>query len=652
MTIANLMLVAQEKEIANFIASGDRAFESKNYYGAAKMYEAALKFNERMYDVVWKAGQAYRFDNDYVRAAMHYRYLSDIIPEKYPEAIFYYAEMLKANEEFIKAQYFFQKYLEINDIDSLNLNVIKAKAELLHCEYAWKMYYNPNGIKLIQCDSSINSVYSDFSSGFINDSTIVFASIKPLEDTINDYKSRLYKKHFFDPESKAQLFAPFDSFDQYDIANPHFTENGKIMYFTLSDYFDGGYTYIYSSKLIEDKWATPIMLPSKINYPNSNSTHPFVAARENKPDVLIWSSDRPGGEGGYDLYYCELLPDNTWGFVRNLGRPIFDDTRFLDFFDTTSVVNTAGNEITPFYNIKDSLLYFSSNWHQNIGGYDIFSIKGNFRVWDSLQNLGFPTNSAQNDFYYKIYPNSYVAILASNRKSSFAVEQQSCCNDLFYHELDKEITEEIIEEQKIEILTTRTKLLVPIALYFHNDEPVPNSWDTITELNYTTTYYNYIAMKDQYRSRYSTGLSKKEKPIAMDSVDYYFSYYVEENYNKLLEFTNLMRELLESGQKIVVTIKGYTSPLNTVEYNNNLAKRRISSLVNYFDEWENGCFREYVLSGMIEYEFVAFGKTLSDGKVSDDPNDPRNSIYSPAASRERRIEIIAVSVEKLEQKTN
>jgi len=112
-----------------------------------------------------------------------------------------------------------------------------------------------------------------------------------------------------------------------------------------------------------------------------------------------------------------------------------------------------------------------------------------------------------------------------------------------------------------------------------------------------------------------------------------------------------MKELLLSGQKIVVTIKGYTSPLNTVEYNNNLAKRRISSLVNYFYEWENGFFREYIESGMIEYEFVAFGKTLSDGKVSDDPNDPRNSIYSPAASRERRIEIIAVSVEEIEQNT-
>jgi hypothetical protein len=284
-----------------------------------------------------------------------------------------------------------------------------------------------------------------------------------------------------------------------------------------------------------------------------------------------------------------------------------------------------------------------------MGGYDIFKVKGNFRVWDTIKNMGYPLNSAQNDFYYKIYPEQYVAFLSSNRKSAFAQSHQSCCNDIFYHDIEKIITEEVIEVQRIEILTERTKLLVPIALYFHNDQPGPNSMDTITELNYSTTFIDYMKLQEDYRKNFSKGLPKNDKLVAIDSVDYYFSYYVQDNYNKLLEFTSLMKELLAEGQKIVITIKGYTSPLNTVEYNNNLAKRRIASLVNYFAEYESGVFLPFIESGMITYEFVAFGKTLSDGKVSDDPNDPRNSIYSPAASRERRIEIIAVSVESVEQ---
>lgn len=640
----------QDKEISNLIASADKAFKEKNYYGAAMLYEDALKYNQRMYDVVMKAADSYRMDNDYVRAAVHYRYLADKIPEKYPEAMFYYAMMLKANEEFVKAQYFFKRYMEISGLDNANLFYVRAEEELVNCEFAWKMFNHPNGYRVTQCDSSINSVYSDFSTGFYDDSTLVFSSIKPINDTIHDYKSRVFKINFFsNSDSIAILFDENINIQGFDISNPHFNKKSDRLYFTVSDYYKGGNTYIYMSKLVDGIWRQAEKLPEIINKPGYNSTHPYLVERNNKTDIFLWSSDRPEGEGGFDLYFCELLPDGNWGFARNIGRPVFDDTRYLNFFDTTSVINTPGNEITPFYNPSDSLLYFSSDWHQNMGGYDIFKVKGNFRVWDTIKNVGYPLNSAQNDFYYRIYPEQYVAFLTSNRKSAFALSHQSCCNDIYYHDIEREIKEEDIEEQRIEILTERTKLLVPIALYFHNDQPGPNSWDTVTELNYSTTYFKYMELQEEYRKNYSKGLSKTDKAIAIDSVDYYFSYYVQDNYNKLLEFSSLMRELLKEGKKIVVTIKGYTSPLNTVEYNNNLAKRRISSLVNYFTEYEGGVFLEYIKSGMITYEFVAFGKTFSAGKVSDDPNDPRNSIFSPAASRERRIEIIAISVENVVQ---
>jgi hypothetical protein len=643
-------LLCQDKEISNLIASADKAFKEKNYFGAAKLYEEALQYNQRMYDIVLNAADAYRLDNDYIKAAVHYRYLADKVPDKYPDAIFFYASMIKANEEFVRAQYFFQKYLDINGLDSLNHFVMRARNEIVNCEMAWKMFNRPNGYNVVQCDSVINSIYSDFSTGFASDSVLYFASIKPLVDSIKDFKSRLYKLNFFNNDNnQAVLVDETINLPGFDISNPHFNNAKDKVYFTISDYYKGGHTFIYSSDFVDGVWSEPIKLPDFINKPGCNSTHPYLAERAEKTNVFLWSSDRSEGEGGYDLYYCEILPDNSWGYARNLGRPIFDDTRFLDFFDTTSVVNTPGNEITPFYNPDDSVLYFSSDWHQNMGGYDIFKVKGNFRVWDTIINMGYPLNSAQNDFYYKIYPEQYVAFLSSNRKSAFAQSHQSCCNDIYYHDIEKIITEEVIEVQRIEILTERTKLLVPIALYFHNDQPGPNSMDTVTELNYSTTFVDYMKLQEDYRKNYSKGLPKNDKLVAIDSVDYYFSYYVQDNYNKLLEFTSLMKELLAEGQRIVITIKGYTSPLNTVEYNNNLAKRRIASLVNYFAEYESGVFLPYIELGMITYEFVAFGKTLSDGKVSDDPNDPRNSIYSPAASRERRIEIIAVSVESVEQ---
>jgi outer membrane protein OmpA-like peptidoglycan-associated protein len=154
-----------------------------------------------------------------------------------------------------------------------------------------------------------------------------------------------------------------------------------------------------------------------------------------------------------------------------------------------------------------------------------------------------------------------------------------------------------------------------------------------------------MQMQDKYRREFSKGLDRTRREEAVDSIDNFFAGKVEENYNRLIEFTKMMKELLESGQKVAITIKGFTSPLNTVEYNNNLAKRRISSLVNFFDEYESGVFRQYIENGQIEYKFVAFGKTMAAANVSDDRNDQRNSVYNPAAARERRIEIIAIEIE-------
>jgi outer membrane protein OmpA-like peptidoglycan-associated protein len=104
----------------------------------------------------------------------------------------------------------------------------------------------------------------------------------------------------------------------------------------------------------------------------------------------------------------------------------------------------------------------------------------------------------------------------------------------------------------------------------------------------------------------------------------------------------LMEELLKDNQKITMTIKGYTSPLNTPEYNLNLAKRRISSLDNYVRKYKNGIFIPYIKSKQLRIETVPFGETQVSNNISDDPNDRRNSVYNPLAAKERKIKVIAV----------
>lgn len=642
--------MAQNRDVNNLVFSGDNAVKQKNFYGATKLYEEALKQDGKMYDVVWKTAEAYRMDNDYANALVHYKTLVDKAEDKYPNATYHYAQMLKSNEDFMRAQYFFKRFITLSKKDGFKGDKTyaeQAEQEILNCEYAWKQQNHPQAVEIKHADDGMNSVYSDFGAS-LSGGKVLFSSIRPENDSVKTYTSKIYS-------TEVNNFAEVASVDinvlaPADISNPYISNDGKKMYFSITDDFANGNTYIYMCTRNGDGWSEPQKLPDKINTPGYNSTQPYLVEYGSRPDILLWSSNRPGGEGGYDIYSCEILPDGSFGSVKNIGRPIIEDERFAEFTDTVSMINTPGDEITPFYNLIDSTLYFSSNHYKTIGAFDIFAVKGNFRVWSEIQNLGYPINSAQNDIYYKIYPEEGIAFLTSNRKGALAQTHQSCCNDIFYHNIEKFVSEEerIAMETEIRIatLTQRTRLLVPISLYFHNDIPNPNSWDTVTNQNYSDTYFSYMQMQEKYRREFSKGLDRIRREQATDSIDVFFSNMVEENYNRLIEFTKMMKELLESGQKVAITIKGFTSPLNTVEYNNNLAKRRISSLVNYFNEYENGVLRQYIENGQIEYKFVAFGKTMAAANVSDDRSDQRNSVYNPAAARERRIEIIAVEIER------
>jgi len=104
----------------------------------------------------------------------------------------------------------------------------------------------------------------------------------------------------------------------------------------------------------------------------------------------------------------------------------------------------------------------------------------------------------------------------------------------------------------------------------------------------------------------------------------------------------LMEDVLKRGETIKITMKGFCSPLASTDYNVNLAKRRISSLQNYFNQYKGAMFVPYVESGKLIYYEENVGE-LPASKQSDNYYDTRNSIYNPGAAAERKIQIIAIS---------
>tara|TARA_B100001245_G_C22590630_1_gene293132 strand:- start:77 stop:499 length:423 start_codon:yes stop_codon:yes gene_type:complete len=140
-------------------------------------------------------------------------------------------------------------------------------------------------------------------------------------------------------------------------------------------------------------------------------------------------------------------------------------------------------------------------------------------------------------------------------------------------------------------------------------------------------------MKDEYQ-RQNTNLND------------FFEEELQANFNRLNIIFDLLLVALVNGHKIKLKIKGYASPLDNQEYNQALSKRRISSVINYLQQYKDGIFSQYIQSQNLTISELPFGESTAPEKVSDNPNDKKNSIYSIEAMYERKIEIVDLILEE------
>ncbi len=145
---------------------------------------------------------------------------------------------------------------------------------------------------------------------------------------------------------------------------------------------DGGKSDIYVSRLVGANWTKPQKLTGDVNHNKSWEGSCSLSANGK---VLYFTSDREGGFGGRDIYKAELQADGSWENVQNLGPKI----------------NTAYNDDDPFIHPDNITLFFSSQGHTSIGGYDIFStVSDGYGGFDAPKNLGFPINTIDDNRFF------------------------------------------------------------------------------------------------------------------------------------------------------------------------------------------------------------------------------------------------------------
>ncbi|MCB9195363.1 MAG: PD40 domain-containing protein [Flavobacteriales bacterium] len=159
--------------------------------------------------------------------------------------------------------------------------------------------------------------------------------------------------------------------------------------------------------------------------------------------MIFFSSNRPGGYGGFDLYYAKRLPNGEWGTEVNMGP----------------LINTAGNEDAPFFHADNRTLYFSSDGKLGLGGFDIYSCKLNSdKTWTQPENVGYPINSISHDLYYRLSENEQRAYFSSDREGSIGSDDIYMVN-IFDHESFKTVIKGNVSSEEGKALNAKITII-------------------------------------------------------------------------------------------------------------------------------------------------------------------------------------------------
>ncbi len=322
-------------------------------------------------------------------------------PNVTSEDYFNYASVLRLEGKYKESDLWMKKFQSKSPNDSRANNFVENAARLNDIQI------DKGRHKIIELE--VNSEQQDFSPAYYGENQVVFASsregVKSIKRSyswnnlpfLDMYSATIDSTRLIEPiklSNKKKLN------DRMHEGPASFNKAGDFMAFTRNNYEgeseDGAIKLkIFFAKKIDEEWKE--VVPFKLNSSEYSVGHPSLTADGN---TMYFSSDMPGGKGGVDIYRIKKNDSGEWGTAVNLG----------------SEVNTAGNEVFPFYQESKRALFFASNGHLGLGGLDLFVSKEQANgEYKQVINVGAPLNTKSDDFGLIINNEMKEGYFSSNR---------------------------------------------------------------------------------------------------------------------------------------------------------------------------------------------------------------------------------------------
>lgn len=395
----------------------DEQFEQGNYAEAAKNYEQAYQKKTKKKELIFKAGESYYILRNYAKAISAYSKVKDENKD-FPLVGLKYARSLKRDGQYDKAKAAFDSFRKSYTGKGKTILDDIVQKEIEGCDLGKQlMLAGEPEIQFSRLGQGVNTDEEEFAPLIFANNVLYYSST--LGDRARIYRSQATAGQY----DKGTIPGNFPLIQNQDFCHGSLSEDGLRFYFTICN-TDGKGSFtnltsrceIFVIRKIGENWGQPERLPDNVNAANVTSTHPFVV-QQGSQEILYFVSNRAGGRGGLDIWFSTRSLTGT-------------DNLFQDPVNLGSVVNSIGDEMTPFFDPNEQVLYFSSNGHLSIGGFDILKSRGYGNSWGAPENMGLPYNSPADDYYFVRDNTGGLGFLASNRP--FAGEKQSTTNDDIY----------------------------------------------------------------------------------------------------------------------------------------------------------------------------------------------------------------------------
>lgn len=326
-------------------------------------------------------------------------------------------------------------------------------------------------------------------------------------------------------------------------------------------------------------------------------------------------------------------PLMTWNSVDNHAVSIQSEG-FDPFQDNISIQNKpyTGDTVDIEVYLKPTIielqvLTFDDRTKESLNGSTVTlsQMVINQKPIDNTQ-----TNNTGNAFVFSVIQNQKYKLLAS-KENYETLEMPISFTVSDVKGLGRKITIEVY---------LKPPLSTPVALYFDNDIPKAKEMKIKGTENYIDLASKYYDQKESFISNYTQILPEAEKFVLKEQYDLFFNREVKMGNISLEYLTTAIATKLAEGKIMEITLNGFASPLGNEGANKLLSDRRIQTIHNYLLNSNEGKLAEYIKTGQLKVIKSAFGEGKSDKKVSDNPKDKRNSVFSLVASVERRVEIL------------